>query len=1487
MLLRGRPFGRTRRSKPTWIASLVFAASRHCDTGLKPGEAIHLSTTNRLLRQAKIAFLAMTALVCFLMPIIHNPPHAHAQDVSSGLVARWLMDVESGTNVPDVSGNGKNGTLNVDASTISQSGKFGKSLYFGPATTNRMTSSAMPLGDNPFTLSAWVHARGDTSGQSIFEISSSSFFLMTLSTTYETRIGISPNVIMKYPRIPSNEWVHITVVYDKTDIHLYYNGVEKARHGWSNNLGNFDGVNVPDSQFTLGRPTTYNRNPFGAIDDVRIYNRALTDEDIALLASSFPGEMTCNADYEAVMIFNQEQSVMQYCNGTEWINTGKADNGLVAHWRMDEGSGTTLYDSSGNGNNGTMQGAMDASDDSVPGQIGTALDFDGSDDSINAGSDSSIDNIFNGGGTISAWINPTGWGEGDFGRIIDKGPGYSFFVSNYSGIPLRSIRFAQYFTSNLSAWTTPTDSITLNTWQHVAITYDNSSNANTPTIYINGVAQALAQSHAGSGTATPDNDANMYIGNNGASDRAFEGSIDDVRIYNRALSADEVTGLYTNNKLATTCTAPDGVAGEMDYNYTEGVLQYCNGSKWVAMGPKLASAGTEADITYTAPTANLVGHWTLDDINTTALDSAGSNNGTMEGGLDGSNDSVPGKIGNALNFDGSDDYVESDTPSSTSETYSLWINPTSHALGDPDWANTLMTRGHNDQEGYFGMHLGFDHKIGVATNMSDGNTYRESCTGNTDIPLNTWTHVSASRDASNKVVKIYLNGVLDKSCTMSHAFTSSVQSLFIGRHPYPGFEYFYEGIIDDVRIYNAALSDSEIYALYRATGGTGGPDPSLVGHWKLDETTGTDAIDSSGNGNDGTMEGSMDAEDDSVPGKSGTALDFDGTDDYIKTNTAIFNPSTTNFTASLWVRPTALDLDAGADRAILTQNNGTGTGRGWLYIDAGNQKLASFIGGGGKDSGHTLQINNWIHITLVYDVSTDSITWYINGVQGPTNTSVGMETATGELYIGSGKAGQQNFKGKIDDVRIYNRALSAAEIASLYGNTGGGKIADCSGLGDAQYTDPNTGHCYYRVDTAANWATAQANCQAEGGYLATISSADENSKIWNNIGAWWTSIGGTDSAVEGEWRWVNGETDGQLFFQGSSYGSGSTVSGVYSNFNPSGLNNSGNCVQMYSGGSWDDFGCTSTKYICEKTPAPAGGSCLSPDGVAGEIVYNDTHNIMQYCNGSAWVGIGQTGTSSGGSGGGGGGDTTSPAWSTSAGTIASVNINGALSTTVTATDETSAVSYSKQSGDAWLNVNATTGEITGTAPSTGGTSSITVRAEDASGNYTDRTFDIDVIILESFESWSSGNDQSPDGWTRTGDSNDTFGLTLERSDASDSTYQGTAYDDGNAGIKLRINASDGVTKTITLSKSFDLTNLNTLEFNRTGTHCPCDGDYPTMEIKVNGTTIYGPTSVFPNTISADISAYSGSNTIKLVFNVTTFAWDNYSTTYFDSLKLTP
>ena len=87
------------------------------------------------------------------------------------------------------------------------------------------------------------------------------------------------------------------------------------------------------------------------------------------------------------------------------------------------------------------------------------------------------------------------------------------------------------------------------------------------------------------------------------------------------------------------------------YNDSEHVTQYCNGSQWVAMGPV-------GDAAIGVSKAGLVGHWKFDETSgTTATDSAGSNDGTMQAGLSATNDAVAGTMLGALNLDGTDDYI--------------------------------------------------------------------------------------------------------------------------------------------------------------------------------------------------------------------------------------------------------------------------------------------------------------------------------------------------------------------------------------------------------------------------------------------------------------------------------------------------------------------------------------------------------------------------------------------------------------------------------------------------------------------------------------------------------------------------------------------------------------------------------------------------------------------------------------------------------------
>ena len=205
--------------------------------------------------------------------------------------------------------------------------------------------------------------------------------------------------------------------------------------------------------------------------------------------------------------------------------------GLIGHWRLDETSGTTATDSAGS-NNATMQSGLDATNDSTNGAVWTALTFDGTDDYI------SVANTFGltGDASVSAWFRKDGDG-------VDNTPHIFNFYTNASdewGVSITnsngnlSIQDDIDGVANNNLYTTPT---TTGQWHHVVAVLDSLENK----LYLDGVL-------IGSGTSTIntiDSIGNtFYIGSKRGNWQFFEGLIDDVRIYDRALSAEDIEALY-------------------------------------------------------------------------------------------------------------------------------------------------------------------------------------------------------------------------------------------------------------------------------------------------------------------------------------------------------------------------------------------------------------------------------------------------------------------------------------------------------------------------------------------------------------------------------------------------------------------------------------------------------------------------------------------------------------------------------------------------------------------------------------------------------------------------------------------------------------------------------------------------------------------------------------------------------------------------------
>jgi beta-galactosidase len=200
-------------------------------------------------------------------------------------------------------------------------------------------------------------------------------------------------------------------------------------------------------------------------------------------------------------------------------------NGLLAWWKMDESAGATAADSSGNARTATVGGAA-----FTTGYLSNALHFNSSG---NAASFASPDTTQI---TVAAWVRADGQGNSPYPRIIDT-PGYRLFF-RFDGQGTNGFDFATYSTQN-GDWFSGANTISTGAWYHVAASYDRGSFANVPTLYVNAVKlppnlitepSGIQPAYTGTG----------YLGNRAQLDRAWIGSIDDLRIYNRLLSDAEV-----------------------------------------------------------------------------------------------------------------------------------------------------------------------------------------------------------------------------------------------------------------------------------------------------------------------------------------------------------------------------------------------------------------------------------------------------------------------------------------------------------------------------------------------------------------------------------------------------------------------------------------------------------------------------------------------------------------------------------------------------------------------------------------------------------------------------------------------------------------------------------------------------------------------------------------------------------------------------------
>jgi len=681
------------------------------------------------------------------------------------------------------------------------------------------------------------------------------------------------------------------------------------------------------------------------------------------------------------------------------------NTGLVGHWTFDGPKMiSNVADSSGQGNNGYMSGFTSTSSAVVAGKIGQGLSFDGSNDYVDMGNPSVLNVVS--AGTVATWAKYGNQVSSSYPGVVCKGDpntdtnGYCLllWLNVDAGICIEIMSGeTEQIKCTKIGWKD-------NKWHHIVATWDGS--------FINLYADGVLQGSPLTQTVTPTPETvNFRLGRDNSGSTRYTGSLDDVRVYNRALSAQEIQQLYNMGAASKISSTPRGLP---DQGLNSG----------------------------------LVGHWTFDGpkMTTNVADSSGvGNTGYLIHGGSGTT-TVPGKMGQALAFDGSDSYatISSTSAPGTDITVSAWVKASNTSSG------TIVYRGTTA----YGVSYRFDissGKLRFALSTGPGASPDITVTSSGSIQPSIWTLVSATYSSSAGKIYLYVNGSVDpNSGNRTGAINNQVSTTNIGALN-PAAAYF-SGYIDDVRIYNRALSENEIKQLYNIGAGSKqaatpkgipgqGLNSGLVGHWTFD---GKDMIsnvkDTSGvsPANTGYLVGFTSTT--TVAGKLGQGLSFDGINDYISiTQSASLQFGTGSFSVSAWIHSASTTQSSSH---IVANRWGTPY---WDFVSSPNSSAIQFsIQDASNNNAYVRTPNGtapnykWHHVVGVVDRSTQQMSVYVDGTkytnESPDTSSVGsVNNGTNLVMIGqSQNVASGFFQGNIDDVHMYNRALSATEIFQLY-----------------------------------------------------------------------------------------------------------------------------------------------------------------------------------------------------------------------------------------------------------------------------------------------------------------------------------------------------------------------------------------------------------------------------------------------------------------------
>ena len=987
-----------------------------------------------------------------------------------GLAGYWNMDEGDGTIAYDASDNSNDGTLTnspkwTNSSPPNLGGVGGGSLSFDGQNDYVHIGDISETGVK--TVELWVKPDAVNVTEDPLDLNGTQYVKIT-SGTVSGEGFTSPTVYvdgLAGTTVTAN-WHHIVIT---------------TNTGFS------------ASDVDIGRLNTTYFN--GLIDEVRIYNRALTASEIRY----------------------------HYNRG-----------GPVSHWRFDEGEGQIVYDSTDSNNDGTLGAtSASASDDPswVAGKHNSALEFDGVNDYVSIPDDDSLD--ITDAITIGLWINdpplesseslespeiltqptilnasvePTKVQPGDTMLVkaeIQDNYGIESVTADMGGIEIIELRIKNqelgeseeapkqgiweaewlvhdteiknYITTIAATNVQGLSSSVEIRWSDPTWTSPDSVSSSDPSFtYTNTIDENL--------TSQVDWDGSKTLPGRIIYDMTSTYTISQLRIYNDLetgvlIGDDVICGLSEvyicddsacsgeSNLLGSPCAfTGDGSLAWHNCDHTDADGRYVK----IAFGLYQGTMGGGCVYTGSEP---------LKNFHEFEAYCASTNNAPSTPTISSPSDGAPGQ---SLTPDLVFNY--SDTESDTCTKFDLKVDNDS-GFGSPEVNETDYTSGGPWASGgtitySVSSGLSYSTKYYWKVRVYDGTDWSNWSDGSWDFTTGTGKRIISKGDSPYKIeiddslnvtgyidnqtvttqitkawhyvvltydkdaggtdeIKLYVDGVLKDTADYSTAMTTNSDVLKIGDK--------IPGKIDDVRIYDYARTPDEIRldynagfaAKFGASGKSCSQDPAscmnvgLAGYWNMDEGAGTTAYDASDNSHNGTLTNGPKY----TEGKIGNALEFDGSNDYVDCGSDSSLNIIDNVTVEAWIYPESWD-SAGYD-PIVEKTGSHDTGwmltQDWTELKfktLENWGVASYAG----FLSSACSLNHWHHLVGVYDDTYIYI--YLDGVLKDTTPIVKPTTTTGNLYIGSIPADSKYFNGAIDEVRIYNRALTASEVRYHY-NRGG------------------------------------------------------------------------------------------------------------------------------------------------------------------------------------------------------------------------------------------------------------------------------------------------------------------------------------------------------------------------------------------------------------------------------------------------------------------